>query len=259
MGPSNFLDDYRLSRLPKKLQYANFKRKVADDEIEPDVILKRYRTEFPNDKISTETIRWVHTEDTHMLYDVTLHKPRFIMSDSLRPIMIGEDNAVKKFDYKQETWTPNVLPALCNGALLSIFKHMKGWELVQCRLVCKKWARLIKEENSLWELKRSPPFVRKYWPGETSLFKRYVCQMFLNATDAQIIRFLYDKPQLFHFISCLYTGKHAQMKRGKNRLRVARYMLVNHPERPELRCDNTKKISVQLFLDAYRQYLTQLK
>ncbi len=260
MGPSNFVDEYRLARLPKKLRYANFKRKVADDEVEPETILKRYRTEFPNEKIAEGSLEWVHSDDMHMLYDCESHKTRFIMSDTLRPIMIGDDESIKKFDYKLDPWTPNSLPDLCNGALVSIFKHLQGWHLLQCRLVCKQWAKLIREENSLWELPRLPKCTANYWPRETSLFRRYVCHMFLNAKDADIIRFLFQKPKLFHFICCLYTdqsGYHVQLKRGKNRLRVARYMLVNDAKKLELRCDNTKKISVQLFMDAYRQYLTQ--
>jgi len=255
MGPANFLEDYHLSEMPKKLQYANFKRKVVDNEIEPELILKRYRTEFPNAKFSERSVQWVHDDDVHMLYDKDANQPRFIMSDTTRPLLIGSDNVVKKFNYKQDVWTPNQLPKLCGGALLSIFKHLKGWELLACRLVCKKWARLITNQSSLWRVRNLPPFVQNYWPAETSAFRRYVRHAFLNATDKQVIVYFFEKPELFHFICSLLTGRQRrhQLKRSKFRIRVGRYTIVKN--KAELWCDECKKISVQLFLDAYRQYL----
>lgn len=253
MGPTNFLEEYHLSELPKKLQYANFKRKIADDEIEPEFILKRYRTEFPNSKFSDERVQWVHDDDMHMLYDRDAEQPLFMVSETTRAIMIGDNNAVKKFNYKQDVWTPRSVPTLCSGALLSIFSHLKGWELLPCRLVCKQWARLITSQNALWTLPKLPDFVQNYWNSEVSLFRQYVRHMFLNASDKHVILYFFRKPRLFHFICCLLMKKKAQMKRNKHRIRVGRFMIVK--SKAELWCDESKKVSVQLFLDAYRQYL----
>lgn len=249
----NYIDDYRLSKLPKKLKYANFKRKIEADEISPEKILKRYRYEFPNTVISSKDVQWQHDKDVHVLYDKKHKKPCFIMSDTMTPILVN-DTMVKKFNYKKDVWTPNNLPKLCSGALLSIFKHLPGWELSRFRLVSKEWNHLITNQKSHWKLPRLPAFVQRFWRHKNlSPFRIYIQSMFLGTTDSQVVNFFFKEPEFFRYICILLIGNTVQLKRStsKTRIVVGRYSICKC--RGVLLCDDTQVISVQLFLDAYRQ------
>lgn len=235
------------------MKFANFKRKIANEEIPPEKILKRYRIEFPNAKIKAHLLEWRHCNDLHTLHDKHTNETRFLVSDKTRPLLICGDR-IKKYKYKDEAWIPDALPKLCSGSLLSIFRHLNGIDLLQCRLVCKEWNRLCTNHKSLWALPKLPDLTRGYWPNY-SPFRAYVKHMFLNCTDAAVVDFFFVNPAFFHYICTLWIndGKHHQLKFSAQRtwIIVDRFMLVKHGN--QLFRDGGRVVEIQAFLKVYRK------
>jgi len=252
------IEEHHMSKMKKKIQLENFKRKIEDNEVPCEKILKKYRSTYPNTRLFEEKIEWKHDGDLHMLYDNEAKQPRFVISNTTEPILIPPNGCtnVKRFNYKKEQWVPNSTPALVPGAILSIFRHLNGWEILPCRLVCKKWREIATKEVALWKLNNVPRFARKLWPN-SSPFKIYVQHMFINAPDDKVVNFFFKEPAFFHHICQLLLGGggHYQLKRSSNgtKLIVGRFMIVK--QSALLICDEKSRVSIQVFLEAYRQSL----
>lgn len=246
------VEEYQLGRMARKIQLANFKRKIRDGEISPEFIAKRYRIFYPNEG-NLQHLKWDYnaSKDCHVLSDSK--QPRFILSKSTKALFVPPPGCrIREYHYEEEIWTPQSTPQLTPDALKSIFKHLPGWELVKCRLVCRKWCQVATDERSLWRI-HSPPRSLPHIQG--SPFRMYVQNMFINATDRQVIDFFFSHPQFFVYVCKLFVGS---ALRGKivmtdNELSVHRFTALK--EEAVLVCDRTRKISIQVFLDAHRQQL----
>lgn len=251
------IEDYGREKMKKKICFANFKRKIQDDEIEPEVIAKRYRTVYPNGDISNN-LKWQHpSSECHVLYDCYYQEPRLIVSDKSGAVFVppyGQQPVA--FPYKTEIWTPNSTPLLTPDALKCVFKHLYGWEIMTCRLVCKKWNQVATNTHSLWVMRnipRIPLFKTKLEP-----FRSFVRQMFINAKPNALTRFMFKKPALFVYICGLFLGNRSTLRlnidTGGSRMTVGRFTLMRKTNK--LYIDGqTKEFSMQMFFDAYRQSL----
>lgn len=239
------MQDYQMKKLTRKRAFINLSRKLEDGEVPTAYIAKKYRTRYPNSNLCTDFLVWTRKDlGSYVLYDTRECAPRFIVSPDCKAVFVPPttDQKIKRFHYERKIWTPKKTPALTPDALKCVFKHLSGWDLLQCRLVCKQWHRIATNTRDLWKLQiNCKPNVRSF-----------IQHMFIGATDRQIIDHLFKHPLFFLYIARLIQGRYTRLdKEGDQKLKAGRFMIVR--KSGILVVDGIRQMSIQLFLDAYRQ------
>lgn len=255
MGTSNLFDEtlanFGRDKVCKKIQLANLKRKIHDREIPPEVIAKKYRVAYPNNVISSDLVWREPFPDCYVLFDVQYQTPRFVVSNSSNALLVPPPGKKPvKFRYKSSNWTPSSTPSLTGDALRSIFRHLHGWEIMNCRLVCREWNRVATNTHSLWTLKNVPRVVAWTTSSVRLPFRRYVQTLFLGIKPRHMAKILFKKPDLFVYICELFLGKTGSLRVRSNTLRYGGFSLERKTARLTFQ---SNLMELGLFLEAFRQ------
>jgi hypothetical protein len=238
----NCIEVIQNDELQDAIMLKTFKRKIVESpEAVIESVKKQYKRNFP----LTDVKSLVWRKDT--LFDNDSQQVRLIFKD--KPILIPPVGCTRTvlFKYENEWRLETPLPELSPDALRSIFKFIDGWELIDMRLVSKKWNRIIVNTHSFWNLRISR--FPDEWNGLSS-FKMYIKHMFLNyKNDQTVINFLLSHEIFFVYMCGLFIGhQNLEVRRMEDGLHVNDY----HLTRQNLYCRGNV-VRLNTFLDGYRQ------
>ena len=194
-----------------------------------------------------EHLKW---DESLSLFDTEGQQVRFVFKK--KPVMIPPIGCTKAiyFPYKDNQEPLESLPSLTPDAFRSIFKFISGWELIELRIVCKNWNKIIVNTHSFWNLnlKRFPD----EWKNLSS-FRLYIKHMFLNYETKDAINFFLKQSRFFIYICGLLMGhNNLTVNVSKNEISVNLYKLTNSGL-----YYNEKYVQFNVFLDAYRQSILE--
>ncbi len=245
----NCIDLANNEQVQDGIRLCNFKRKIEES---PDDVIKdvkrQYSDLFPNVQLKSLTWRKSSRGSIH-LFDSDCQQVRLLIHKSNKPQLIPPIGCTKTILYDYNVpWTMRI-PNMSADPLKCIFKHLRGWELLELRKVCKLWDRIIVNTHSFWDLRisRNPDKWNNLPP-----FKMYIKHMFLNVNDEMVlVGFFFRFPDFFIYICGLIFGHQSINPRiSEGSIKVNGY---------ELKKDEGKLyfegsvVDICTFLDGYRQ------
>ena len=228
----------------------NLKRKIEEDPKEViDDVKKQYNVHYSPTKVKRLSVR---SDSTGIcLYDDECQQARFVYPtvNNMKPMLIPPIGSQRVVPYDYSRIKLRTMPKLSREALISIFKHLPGWELLPLRLVCKQWAATITGTHSLWNIRisRCPD----KWSGLPP-FQMYVKHMFLHVANTRVIYdFFVRNPKFFSYICGLLMGHFdlGPLQIKKDEITIKGYTL----HRENGLTYNQRWMSMNIFLEAYRQ------
>lgn len=239
--------------LESQIALKTLKRKIQDDDA-TDVIqivtrdyCKKYRT-----CINPKDLEW----RGFVLYDKGAMQERMhVLSRDCQyiPPRCSRRAKVMRFSHENYPFTSTHLPSLYVDALLSVFAWLKPVELIPLRLVCRDWARIIRNHKAFWRLRENR--IMK-WPGGVQFaddFALFVSHMFVGASRKKVVEFFFKCPMIFFHIASLSVGNGSSVTAATSYLRYGPYALDR--ESGALSYSNTIPVEMGVFLNVYRDYI----
>ncbi len=232
------------------IRLCNFKRKIEEspDDVIADV-KRQYGELFPN--VQLKNLRWRKSSRGSVhLFDTDCQQVRFVSDKNDKPLLIPPIGCTRTnpYDYNSVQWEM-AIPKMTPDSMKCIFRHMKGWELLEMRKVCKGWNKIIVGTHSFWDLRisRNPD----KW-AHLSPFHLYLKHMFLNVVDeAQVVKFFFRFPDFFVYICGLIFGHTLVTPRiSAEFIKINGYELSRKDGKLYF---SDKIVSLCTFLDGYRQ------
>ncbi len=247
----NCIERVQYDHVHDEMLLHNLKRKIEEDPTEVVEDVKRqYNVHYSPTKVRSLSVR--NDASGICLYDDECQQARFFYprDEGLRPMLIppiGSKNIVP-YNYTK-LQLGRLIPKMPKDALVCIFGHLAGWDLLPLRLVCRQWNMVLKGTHSLWKIHiaRAPD----KWIG-LSPFHTYLKHLFLNVPSLpKLYDFFLRNPMFFKYICGLLMGHFelGPMLATRTELSIGGYRL----NQTSGLTYGGRWMNIEVFLDAYRQ------